>query len=482
MVPTIEKVEVYPVAGYDSMLLNLSGAHGPYFTRNVVILTDSEGVEGISEVPGSTKITEVLNEIDSLVVGQPIGQYKNIVRSIHDKYAGLDAGGRGDQTFDLRTTVHVQTAIETALLDILGKHLNVPVASLLGDGQVRDSVRFLGYLFYVGDRNKTDLPYIHDDDDSDAWGRIRRDEALTPEAIVELAKAAYERYGFKDWKLKGGVFSCPEELEAIRALKKEFPNARIDLDPNGAWSLAEAVENCKDMVGILTYCEDPCGAEGRFSARETMAEFHRLTGLPTATNMVATDWREMKAAIRLDSVSIPLADPHFWTMQGAVPAWRSSATTWTSPGASTPTTTSTSRSRWSPTAPPPRRASTTPAIRTGSGRTASSSPRTRPRSRAARSRCPTTCPASASRSTATRSRRRISSTSRMTSVRATTPSPCSTSSPAGSSTASAPAWFANRSGRRHRAARQTGTRNTVPVPAPCASRRVYHSSRGEYPI
>ncbi len=317
MVPTIEKVEVYPVAGYDSMLLNLSGAHGPYFTRNVVILTDSEGVEGISEVPGSTKITEVLNEIDSLVVGQPIGQYKNIVRSIHDKYAGLDAGGRGDQTFDLRTTVHVQTAIETALLDILGKHLNVPVASLLGDGQVRDSVRFLGYLFYVGDRNKTDLPYIHDDDDSDAWGRIRRDEALTPEAIVELAKAAYERYGFKDWKLKGGVFSCPEELEAIRALKKEFPNARIDLDPNGAWSLAEAVENCKDMVGILTYCEDPCGAEGRFSARETMAEFHRLTGLPTATNMVATDWREMKAAIRLDSVSIPLADPHFWTMQGA---------------------------------------------------------------------------------------------------------------------------------------------------------------------
>ena len=407
MVPTIEKIEVYPVAGYDSMLLNLSGAHGPYFTRNIVILTDSEGVEGISEVPGSTKITEVLNEIDDLVVGQPIGQYKNIVKSIHDKYSSLDAGGRGDQTFDLRTTVHVQTAIETALLDILGKHLNVPVASLLGDGQVRDSVRFLGYLFYVGDRNKTDLPYIHDDDDSDAWGRIRRDEALTPEAIVELAKAAYERYGFKDWKLKGGVFSCPEELKAIRALKEEFPNARIDLDPNGAWSLAEAVENCKDMVGILTYCEDPCGAEGRFSARETMAEFHRLTGLPTATNMVATDWREMKAAIRLPpSAWIP--SPSRWPTRTsgpcrALPASRSSATTWTSPGASTPTTTSTSRSPWSPTAPPPHRASTTPATRTGSGRTASSSPRTRPRSRAARSRCPTTCPASASRSTARRS-------------------------------------------------------------------------------
>ncbi|AEB07446.1 D-glucarate dehydratase [Coriobacterium glomerans PW2] len=317
-VPTIEKMEVYPVAGYDSMLLNLSGAHGPYFTRNIVIMTDSEGIEGISEVPGSKKITEVLNECSDLVVGKAVGEYKNIVRSIHERYAKLDAGGRGGQTFDLRTTVHVQTAVETALLDILGKHLEVPVAALLGDGQQRDSVRFLGYLFYVGDRTKTDLPYIHGDDDSDAWGRIRREPALTPEAIVEQARAVRERYGFHDFKLKGGVFAGAEEMEAIRGIKHAFPDARIDLDPNGAWSLAEAVEICRDMVGILTYCEDPCGAEGRFSGRETMAEFHRLTGLPTATNMIATDWREMKAAIRLDSVSIPLADPHFWTMQGCV--------------------------------------------------------------------------------------------------------------------------------------------------------------------
>jgi glucarate dehydratase len=49
-----------------------------------------------------------------------------------------------------------------------------------------------------------------------------------------------------------------------------------------------------------------------------MAEFRRLTGLPTATNMIATDWREMGHAIQLHSVDIPLADPHFWTMQGAV--------------------------------------------------------------------------------------------------------------------------------------------------------------------
>ena len=318
MMPTIEKMEVYPVAGYDSMLLNLSGAHGPYFTRNIVILTDSEGVEGISEVPGSTKITEVLNECGDLVVGQPIGRYKDIVSSIGARYGALDAGGRGAQTFDLRTTVHVQTAVETALLDILGKHLEVPVAAMLGDGQVRDHARFLGYLFFVGDRTKTDLPYISGDDDSDDWGRLRREPALDAEAVVALARAAQERYGFKDFKLKGGVFEGEKEIDVIRALKKAFPNARIDLDPNGCWSLDHAIELCRDMTGILTYCEGPCGAEGRFSGRETMAEFHRQTGLPTATNMIACDWREMKAAVRLDSVTIPLADPHFWTMQGAV--------------------------------------------------------------------------------------------------------------------------------------------------------------------
>ncbi|OTA26936.1 glucarate dehydratase [Alloscardovia macacae] len=314
----IVNMEVFAVAGYDSMLLNLSGAHGPFFTRNVVILTDSDGVEGISEVPGTKKITDVLNEIKPMVIGTELGQYKNLVRSIREKYAALDAGGRGDQTFDLRTTVHVQTAVETALLDILGKHMGVPVAALLGDGQVRDSVKFLGYLFYVADRTKTDLPYIHDDDTSDAWGRIRREPAMTAEAILEQAKAAHERYGFEDFKLKGGVFDGHEEIEAIKLIKKEFPNARIDLDPNGCWGLEEAIDICKDMVGTLTYVEDPCGAEGRFSSREVMAEFRRRTGLATATNMVATDWREMKAAIRLDSVTIPLADPHFWTMEGCV--------------------------------------------------------------------------------------------------------------------------------------------------------------------
>ena len=318
MIPKIVKMEVVPVAGHDSMLLNLSGAHGPFFTRNIVILTDDTGNTGLGEVPGGEKIRQTLEDCRELVVGRTLGEYKNIVKEIHERYAQLDAGGRGNQTFDLRTTVHVMTAVEAPLLDLLGQHMQVPVAALLGEGQVRESVKFLGYLFYVADRNKTDLPYASDNTLDDSWGALRREEAMTPEAIVKLAKAAYERYGFEDLKLKGGVLSGQEEVQTVKALKKEFPNARITLDPNGGWLLDDAIALCKDLHGVLAYIEDPCGAEGRFSGRETMAEFRRKTGLPTATNMVATDWREMKAAIRLDSVTIPLADPHFWTMQGSV--------------------------------------------------------------------------------------------------------------------------------------------------------------------
>ncbi|MGO4783162.1 enolase C-terminal domain-like protein [Cryobacterium sp. W22_MBD10_FK3] len=316
--PTITKMMVYPVAGRDCMELNLSGAHGPFFTRNIVILEDSAGNRGVGEVPGGQKITQTLEDAKDLVVGSSLGNYKNVLKAIATTFSGRDSGGRGLQTFDLRTTVHAVTAVESCLLDLLGKHLGVPVAALLGDGQQRESVRALGYLFYVGDPNKTELDYRHDLDSDVDWYRIRHEEAVTPEAIVRQAEATFDLYGFKDFKLKGGVFAGSEEIKAVKALKARFPDARITLDPNGAWSLNEAIELCTDMNGIMAYAEDPCGAEEGFSGREILAEFRRATGLPTATNMIATDWRQMAHALTLQSVSIPLADPHFWTMQGSV--------------------------------------------------------------------------------------------------------------------------------------------------------------------
>ena len=316
--PIITALRAIPVAGRDDMLLNLSGAHGPFFTRNLLILTDSDGRTGVGEVPGGEKIRQTLEDAAPLVVGQPIGNHQQVLQRVQQGFADRDSGGRGLQTFDLRTTIHAVTAIESAFLDLLGQHLGVPVAALLGEGQQRDAVEMLGYLFFVGDRTRTDLPYAREPEADTAWFRLRHEKALDADAIVRLAEAAQARYGFNDFKLKGGVLRGDEEVEVIRALHERFPTARITLDPNGGWLLKDAIRLMRDMRGVVAYAEDPCGAEGGFSGREVMAEFRRATGLPTATNMIATDWRQLSHALALQSVDIPLADPHFWTMAGSV--------------------------------------------------------------------------------------------------------------------------------------------------------------------
>ncbi|OEO25444.1 glucarate dehydratase [Pseudomonas sp. J237] len=332
--PIVRTMQVIPVAGHDSMLLNLCGAHAPYFTRNLVLLTDNDGRTGIGEVPGGEGIRQALERCRSLVIGQPVARYNFILNSLRRSIAGRD--GSGPQTTQHQVTSeseasvlkqpheinlrldNVITAVEAALLDLLGQHLGVPVAELLGSGQQRDSVPMLAYLFYIGDRNRTDLPYLSGDDSHYSWYHLRHQEALTPQAIADLASAAHARYGFKDFKLKGGVMRGAQEMQAVAAIKARFPDSRVTLDPNGAWSLAEAIEVCQGQNHILAYAEDPCGPENGFSGREIMAEFKRATGIPTATNMVATDWRQMGHSLRLEAVDIPLADPHFWTLQGSV--------------------------------------------------------------------------------------------------------------------------------------------------------------------
>jgi glucarate dehydratase len=328
--PSVTGMRVTPVAGRDSMLLNLSGAHGPFFTRNVVVLTDGAGHTGVGEAPGGETIRRVLEEASALVVGARVGSHEEVVEAVRARFAELDRGGRGVQTFDQRTAIHAMTAIEAAMLDLLGHWMGLPVAELLGEGQTRvgegqqrKSVEVLGYLFFVGDRRKTGQGYRgsaggRDAGAGDEWMRLRDEEALDGAAVMRLAEAAEARYGFRDFKLKGGVLEGEREMEAAAALKERFPEARVTVDPNGAWSLEEAVRLCAGMGGVLAYAEDPCGAEPGMTGCGAMAAFRRATGLATATNMIATNWAELEEALRLEAVDIPLADPHFWTMRGSV--------------------------------------------------------------------------------------------------------------------------------------------------------------------
>ena len=319
--PIITDMKVIPVAGYDSALLTLSGCHAPYFTRNIVILTDSSGKVGLGEIHGGEDITKALESYKTCVVGSEIGNYKNTIQTLKKGFCCDNDNGEGLQCLDLKNlkfVVQAEIAVESALLDLLGQFMNLPVAALLGDGMQRDKVLTLGYLFYIADKSKIALPYLDESNSTDRWFKTRRNVALTKEAIVEQAQAAKEKYGFKDFKLKAGVLNGEEEIETIKSLYKAFPDARINIDPNGAWSLKEAIKLCKGLKGILSYAEDPCGPEKGFSGREIMSEFKMATGLQTATNMVATDWRQFHHSIVSKAVDIPLADPHFWTMSGSV--------------------------------------------------------------------------------------------------------------------------------------------------------------------
>lgn len=274
---------------------------------------------------GGEGIRQALERCRERVIGQPIGRYNRILNDLRQAIAG---SAKGPQTTQHQVTSesearvlkqpheinlrldNVITAVEAALLDLLGQHLGVPVAELLGSGQQRNSVPMLAYLFYIGERQRTDLSYLAGEGSADDWYHLRHQSAMTPEAIARLAEAAHARYGFNDFKLKGGVMRGEDEMDAIRAIKARFPQAGVTLDPNGAWSLDQAIALCKGQGHVLTYAEDPCGPENGYSGREVMAEFKRATGIPTATNMVATDWRQMGHSLRLEAVDIPLADPH----------------------------------------------------------------------------------------------------------------------------------------------------------------------------
>src|SRR5688572_25489420 len=173
--PTIKKMTVVPVAGYDSFLLNLSGGHGPVFIRNLVVLEDNAGQIGVGETPGGEAIHRTLEQCVELVVGRRVGEMNDVLQKIEVRFGALDASGRGQQTFDQRTTIHVLTAVETAFLDLIGQALGVPVAELLGDGQQRGSVEVLGYLFFVGDHRKTQLEYRVADSQAENWLRVRNE-------------------------------------------------------------------------------------------------------------------------------------------------------------------------------------------------------------------------------------------------------------------------------------------------------------------
>ncbi|MEU7141806.1 glucarate dehydratase family protein [Nocardia sp. NPDC046473] len=298
MSAVITDVRLTPILIADAPLLNVGGVHQPYTPRLIVEIETDSGTVGLGETYGDHQYLSRATELAQQLIGMPA----SAVNAIRLLGAGdtrlLDdnpvAGGlRGTLTTD-KVRLSVISAFETAALDAYGRALELPVHALLG-GKVRDRVDYSGYLFYKwAEHPAPDAP-------TDAWG-----EALDPEGVVRLAEKFSTHGGFHSFKLKGGVFPPEEEVAAITALAKAFPEHPLRLDPNGGWSLATATTVAEQLTGIVEYLEDP-------TARvDDMAELHRRTGMPLATNMIVTAVDEIRPAFDANAVQVVLSDHHFW--------------------------------------------------------------------------------------------------------------------------------------------------------------------------
>ncbi|MBT2442657.1 glucarate dehydratase [Streptomyces sp. ISL-36] len=296
----IDRVRLTPILISDPPLLNTQGVHQPFTPRLVVEVITRRGVTGLGETYGDGKYLELARPLAEALPGCPVtdvnGLFSLAARVCGDSRAvdgWVDAGGlRGVQTAD-KLRLSVVSAFEVACLDALGKTLRLPVHALLG-GKVRDSVEYSAYLFYRWDAHPGS-------GEADGWGA-----ALDPAGIVEQARRFDRTYGFRSFKLKGGVFPPEQEIAAIRALAEEFPGRPLRLDPNGAWSVETSLAVARELKDVLEYLEDPA------SGTESMAEIAARTDVPLATNMCVTTFEEVPEAFARDAVRIVLCDHHYW--------------------------------------------------------------------------------------------------------------------------------------------------------------------------
>ncbi|MFD7661464.1 enolase C-terminal domain-like protein [Streptomyces sp. NPDC059788] len=306
---TITAIRLTPILVADPPLLNTQGVHQPYTPRLIVEVTTAGGATGLGETYGDTKYLDLARPLADALTGRQVTDLNALPRLAAEvcgdstAATGADdvtAGGlRGVQTAD-KLRLSVLSGFEVACLDAWGRLAGLPVHALLG-GKVRDRVDYSAYLFYrwaghPGGRGGPDEGGGPDD-----WGA-----ALDPPGIVAQARRFRDTYGFRSFKLKGGVFEPAQEIAAVRALAAAFPGHPLRLDPNGAWSVPTSIEVARELQDVLEYLEDPT------STTAHMAEVAARTDLPLATNMCVTTFAEIREAFTRDAVQVVLCDHHYW--------------------------------------------------------------------------------------------------------------------------------------------------------------------------
>jgi len=93
----------------------------------------------------------------------------------------------------------------------------------------------------------------------------------------------------------------------MHALGHAFPQASLRLDPNGIWSVEEAIRVAQAIEPLRNdYFEDPCwGLEGMRRVRERIR-------IPTATNQVVINFEQLSQCLIQRAVDVILLDTTFW--------------------------------------------------------------------------------------------------------------------------------------------------------------------------
>lgn len=301
----VTDVEITPVAIQDPPLLNSEGVHQPYALRAIIQVHTDAGLTGLGEAYGDDPTLANLRAAAALLPGLEVFDLNGLTARITAATAGgaVNAATPTELIGGSSVAKAIASAVaafETPLLDLQGKALGRPVVDLLG-GRARDAVPYSAYLFYRWADHPADPGYRADEDRLDDWGA-----AVDPDGIVAQARRMTEQYGFGSLKLKAGVFEPEQEIEALVALRKAFPDHPLRIDPNANWTPETALRLLPELEPLLEYLEDPV------PGRDGMAQVAAATSLPLATNMCVTAFEDIPEAVALGSVAVVLGDHHFW--------------------------------------------------------------------------------------------------------------------------------------------------------------------------
>ena len=263
----------------EAPLRHANGTHWGRFVRTIIEIIDTDGQSGWGEMGGGGESAEqAVLSLKSYLIGHDPIALEQLRWKLMNPTASL---------YNNRMQLHA--AVEMACIDLAGRQRGMRACDLLG-GAIRENVPFASYLFYR-----------YENEAGSAGGETRADE------IVQMAKLLTEAHGFTTHKLKGGHFAPDHDIEVMEALASAFPNDTLRLDPNGVWSVEEAIRVGRAIEHLPNdYFEDPTwGLDGMRRVRDRIA-------MPTATNQVVVNFEQLVQSIRHDIVDVILLDTTFW--------------------------------------------------------------------------------------------------------------------------------------------------------------------------